>query len=81
MADNIVCTEKDEKGNPKIYVERCSGYYNPPSKLYCGVVEKIDRLFECNEQYHKDSGNTYSFTLNPVYLEDESVPNINHFWK
>lgn len=81
LADNIVCTEKDEKGNPKIYVERCSGYYNPPSKLYCGVVEKIDRLFECNEQYHKDSGNTYSFTLNPVYLEDESVPNINHFWK
>lgn len=81
LADNIVCTEKDENGNPKIYVERCSGYYNPPSKLYCGVVKKIDRLFECNEQFHKNSENTYSYTINPVYLEDKTVPNIDHFWK
>lgn len=81
LADNIVCTEKDEVGNPKIYVERCSGYYNPPSKLYCGIVKKIDNLFECNEQHHKNSENTYSFTLNPVCLEDETVPNIDHFWK
>lgn len=81
LADNIVCTEKEENGNPKIYVERCSGYYNPPSKLYCGLVKDIDRLFECNEQYHKNSESTYSFTINPVYLKDESVPNIDHFWK
>lgn len=81
LADNIVCTEKDENGNPKIYVERCSGYYNPPSKLYCGVVKKIDKLFECNEQFHKNSENTYSYTINPVYLEDQAVPNIDHFWK
>lgn len=81
LADNVVCTEKTGKGNPRIYVERCSGYYNPPSKMYCGVVDKIEELFECNEQYCANAENNYHFTISPIRIEDMAIPNNDHFWK
>lgn len=79
-ADNVVYTEKTEDGLPKIYVERCSNYYNPPSKMYCGVVDKIEELFECNEQYCANSENTFHFTISPVHIDDMTIPNNDQFW-
>lgn len=81
LADNVVCTEKTGDGKPRIYVERCSGYYNPPSKMYCGVVDKIEELFECNEQYCANAENNYHFTISPIRIEDMTIPNNDHFWK
>lgn len=81
LADNVVCTEKTEEGLPKIYVERCSKYYNPPSKMYCGVVDKIEELFECNEQYCANAENAFHFTISPVHIDDMSIPNNDQFWK
>ena len=80
LADNVVCTEKTQDGKPKIYVERCSGYYNPPSKMYCGIVDKIEKLFECNEQYCENAENKYHFTISPIRIEDMTIPNNDHFW-
>lgn len=79
LADNVVCTEKIENGLPKIYVERCSGYYNPPSKMYCGVINKIEDLFECNEQKVSGGEKRYDFTISPLHIEDRTVPNIDEF--
>ena len=81
LADNVVCTEKTENGLPKIYVERCSGYYNPPSKMYCGVIDKIEELFECNEKCFPNNEKGFHFTISPIHIEDKSVPNIDEFWK
>lgn len=81
LAENIVCTEKTEDGLPKIYVERCSEYYNPPSMMYCGVVDKIDELFECNEQYRTNAENDHRFTINPIHIEDRTIANNDNFWK
>ena len=81
LADNIVCTEKTEDGHPRIFVERCFGYYNPPSKLYCGVIGDIERLFECNEQSVGSCKSMLRFTINPLQIEDRTVPNIDKFWQ
>lgn len=80
LADNIVCTEKTESGLPKVYVERCSGYYNPPSKMYCGIINKIEELFECNEQSGSCDETIYNFTISPIHIDDKTVPNIDNFW-
>lgn len=81
IADNIVYMEKTSDGRPIVYVERCSGYYNPPSRLYCGEIKKIERLFECNERYDRGDVNNLYFTINPVYIIDKSVAKIDDLWK
>lgn len=81
LADNVVCTEKNDKGLPKIYVERCSGYYNPPSKMYCGIIKNIKKLFECNMQYNDQGHEDYELSINPVYVDDRSLPNMDEFWQ
>lgn len=81
LADNVVYTEKTGEGKPRVYVERCSGYYNPPSKMYCGVIDKIEELFECNEQYCANAENNFHFTISPIQIEDTTIPNIDVFGK
>lgn len=81
LADNVVCTEKTEEGLPIIYVERCSGYYNPPSKMYCGVVDKIEELFECNEKYCANAENKFHFIISPIHIDDRAVSDNDQFWK
>lgn len=78
LVDNIVCTEKTENGLPKVYVERCSGYYNPPSKMYCGIIKKIEELFECNEQKSSEGETICNFTISPIHIEDKTIPNIDN---
>lgn len=81
MADNVVCTEKTDKGQPKILVERCSGYYNPPSKMYCGIIKNIEDLFLCEGQKGPQYPNGLRFSMNSLQIEDEIVYNIDSFWK
>lgn len=81
LADNVVCTEKTENGLPQIYVERCSGYYNPPSKMYCGIITRIEELFECNEKFISEKESKFELTISPVHIEDRTIPNIDEFWQ
>lgn len=76
MADNVVYTDKNSDGKPRIFIERCSGHYNPPSKLYCGEVKHVSRVFECKEQYVKGSETnekTYELSFNPLQIKEMAV--------
>lgn len=76
LADNVVYTDKNSDGKPRIFIERCSGHYNPPSKLYCGEVKHVSRVFECKEQYVKGSAvneKTYELSFNPLQIKEMVV--------
>lgn len=68
LADNAIITQKDKKdGHPLIFVEKFAGYTNTPSKMYCGKVKNVNKLFRCVE---KDGINSFELQTNIVELED-----------
>ena len=68
LADNVIITQKDKKdGHPLIFVEKFAGYTNTPSKMYCGKVKNMNKLFRCVE---KDGINSFELQTNIVELED-----------
>lgn len=68
LADNVIITQKDkEDGHPLIFVEKFAGYTNTPSKMYCGKVKNVNKLFRCVE---KDGINSFELQTNIVELED-----------
>ena len=68
LADNVIITQKDKKdGHPLIFVEKFAGYTNTPSKMYCGKVKNVYKLFRCVE---KDGINSFELQTNIVELED-----------
>lgn len=68
LADNVIITQKDNKdGHPLIFVEKFAGYTNTPSKMYCGKVKNVNKLFRCVE---KDGINSFELQTNIVELED-----------
>lgn len=71
LADNVIITDKDEKdGHPLIFVEKFAGYTNTPSKMYCGKVKNVSKLFRCVENYDCNGFNKFEFQSNIVELED-----------
>lgn len=71
LADNVIITDKDEKdGHPLIFVEKFAGYTNTPSKMYCGKVKNVSKLFRCVENYDSNGFNKFEFQSNIVELED-----------
>lgn len=68
LADNVIITQKDKMdGHPLIFVEKFAGYTNTPSKMYCGKVKNVNRLFRCVE---KDGINAFELQTNIVEFED-----------
>ena len=68
LADNVIITQKDKKdGHPLIFVEKFAGYTNTPSKMYCGKVKNVNKLFRCVET---DGINSFELQTNIVELED-----------
>lgn len=68
LADNVIITQKDKKDDhPMIFVEKFAGYTNTPSKMYCGKVKNVNKLFRCVE---KDGINSFELQTNIVELED-----------
>lgn len=68
LADNVIITQKDKKdGHPLIFVEKFAGYTNTPSKMYCGKVKNVNKLFRCVE---KKGINSFELQTNIVELED-----------
>lgn len=70
LADNVICMERLDDKDSRIYIERSFGY-NAPSHIFGGKIENIANLFICNKR-------TYSLHENSV--KPISVPNMNHFW-
>lgn len=70
LADNVVLTKKDEDGLPLVFVEKFAGYSNTPSKMYCGRVKNVDKLFRCVENYDSKDVRTFDFQTNIIELED-----------
>lgn len=76
MADNVVYTGKNEYGKPRIYISRCSGHYNPPSKLYCGEIKHISQMFECKEQFREADGTRtkeLELSFNPLQIKEKDT--------
>ena len=73
LADNVVFTSKDNCGHPLILVEKFAGYTNTPSKMYCGKVKNVDKLFRCMESYDSKDIKHFDFQSNIVELEDVST--------
>lgn len=67
LADNVIFTKKDESGHPLIFVEKFAGYTNTPSKMYCGKVKNVNKLFRCVENH---GINSFELQTNIVELED-----------
>lgn len=70
LADNVIFTKKDEDGHPLIFVEKFAGYTNTPSKMYCGKVKNVNKLFRCVENYDSNDFCKFEFQSNIVELED-----------
>lgn len=70
LADNVIFTKKDEDGHPLIFVEKFAGYTNTPSKMYCGKVKSVNKLFRCVENYDSNGFCKFEFQSNIVELED-----------
>ena len=70
LADNVIFTKKDEDGHPLIFVEKFAGYTNTPSKMYCGKVKNVNKLFRCVENYDTNGFRKFEFQSNIVELED-----------
>ena len=74
MAEHKNSSEKkDEDGHPLVFVERFAGYSNTPSKMYCGKVKNIYKLFRCVEKFDSKDVRTFDFQSNIVELEDMDV--------
>lgn len=70
LADNVVFTRKDNDGHPLIFVEKFAGYTNTPSKMYCGKVNNVNKLFKCVENFTNLNSNKFEFQSNIVEFED-----------
>ena len=83
LADNIICTEKTEKGNPIVYIERYAGYNITPSKMYCGEVMDIEKLFVCHECYNENGkriSRQENYMIDSTVIKDRDVSDITHYW-
>ena len=81
VADNIICTGRDEKGKLQIFIERYIGFTNTPSKIYCGCVEKVKDLFECYYKKEGDNDKRWFYRLNSRQIDDDTVSSMDDFWK
>ncbi|NPD90879.1 hypothetical protein [Xylanibacter muris] len=80
LADNVIYTSRDEKGNLDLFVERYSGYNSKPSKIFAGKVRKPENLFECYEKGSRDNRKTY-FDFDADQIESFVKYTMSDYWK
>lgn len=80
VADNIVCTGRDGKGRLQVYIERFIGFHNTPSKIYCGIVEKVKDLFECYYKIEAGDVKHWFYRLNSMQIDDGTVNSMSEYW-
>ena len=84
LADNIICTEKTNDGHPKIYIERYAGYNNTPSKMYCGEVKDVKKLFVCHDYIDEKDNHIRkqeNFLIDSTVIKDHNICDLSNFWK
>lgn len=70
LADNVICMERLDEKDSRIYIERSFGY-NAPSHIFGGKIENIENLFTCDNR---------NYSLHETSIKPIIVPNMNHFW-
>lgn len=80
VADNVLCTDRDENGQLRIYVERFAGYNNTPSKIYCGKIKSVKELFECYKRKDEKEKESSYYVLNNMQIEDVKVSSADSYW-
>ena len=80
VADNIICTGRDSKGRLQVYTEKFIGFHNTPSKIYCGVVEKVKDLFECYYRIEAGGVKHWHYMLNSMRIDDDTVSSMTPYW-
>lgn len=80
VADNIVCTGRDDKGRLQVYIEKFIGFHNTPSKIYCGIVEKVKDLFNCYYKIEAGGVKHWFFRLNSMEIDNGTVSSMSQYW-
>lgn len=80
LADNVICTDRDEKGSLDLFVERYSGYNSKPSKMFAGKIKRPERLFECYEMGSRDNRRVH-FDFDADQIESFSKYTLSDYWK
>ena len=80
LADNVIYTSRDEKGNLDLFIERYSGYNSKPSKIFAGKVRKPENLFECYEKGSRDNRKTY-FDFDADQIESCTKYTMSDYWR
>ena len=80
VADNIICTRRDNRGKLQVCIERFIGFHNTPSKIYCGIVDKVKELFECYYKIENNGQKQWYYQLNSLDIEDGAVSTMSAFW-
>ena len=75
LADNVICLERLDEKDCRVYVERYAGY-NSPSHIFGGMIKDIKSLFYCDNGMGKQK----AYYLRDNAMEPLSVPNMDHFW-
>lgn len=81
VADNIICTNRDESGLFQMHIERYVGYNNTPSRIYSCHVKKAKELFECYERIDDDDVTKSYFELNNSQIESVAISTMKNFWR
>lgn len=79
LADNVVCTDRDDKGNLELIVERYSGYSAKPSKIFSGIIRNPERLFTCYEQGGKGKRHTI-FEIKSSEISNRKRVLMTDYW-
>lgn len=79
LADNVVCTSRDSKGNLELMVERYSGYNSLPSKIFSGVVKAPIKLFTCYEIGSRGNRRTI-FEIKATEISKKNKISMSDFW-
>ena len=80
VADNIICTGRDGRGRLQVYTEKFIGFHNTPSKIYCGIVEKVKDLFECYYRIEAGGVKHWHYRLSSVQIDDDTVSSMTPYW-
>lgn len=81
LAENVICTGRDNNGDLMLYIERYAGYQNTPSKIYCGRIKNTRDLFQCYKKRNDNDMDVSLYSLNSLQIEDKEVASMDSYWK
>ncbi len=80
IADNVVCTQRDNDSSLMLFIEHYAGYDKEPSKVYCGKVKNPQNLFECYETVDSENMPIRQYGIKESEIEDIDISDMDDFW-